>query len=283
MVSLVIYFQEINLKFTAFLKTFTFIFLIWTYITYKDMDIFHKSLENKNEQGKILNRIHQRLLAKDELHMELVYARKDGHLLHNRIDKNKKNVADDITISSQLNKKGSNNFEIYMKNYKRRYEKKNGLSKLDCYCEKKIFDKIDYIYDLAKKMRNDKKGFKRKIIKKYGIGSIILSLIPALGLIYYILFGLDKNLTGAIKLCRDPTHYTDTTSDHNGTHCNRDVWQTTLVNIKLFNQIFTFTMITIVLLFLIYIMTKVIKYEKLKVGKGKMRINEYYRFYKDTF
>ncbi|SCA81706.1 Plasmodium exported protein, unknown function, partial [Plasmodium vivax] len=247
-------------------------------------DIFPKLLESKYEYGEILNINHHRLLAKDELYNELRYARKDGHLLHNRIDKNKKNVADDITISSQLNKKGSNNVETYMQNYKRRYSKKKGLSKLDCYCEKKVFDKINYIYMLSDKMRSDEKGFKKKILKKYGIGFIIFSLIPALGLIFYILFGLGEKLRGAIKLCYIQGHYSNENHTEPGcTDWNAKTWKDTIENIGYANEIFSFTMITIVLLFIIYILAKVIKYEKLRAGKGKMRINEYWRFCKDIF
>ncbi|SCA60824.1 Plasmodium exported protein, unknown function [Plasmodium vivax] len=283
MVSLSNYYQEINLKFTTFLKSFTFIFLIWTYITYNDMDIFPKLLENKYEHGNILNINHHRLLAKHELHSKLGYAGKGGQLLHESIGKYRKNVADDISISSQLNKKGSNNVETYMKNYKRRYAKKKGVSKLDCYCEKKVFDKINYIYTLSDKMRNDKKGFKNKIRKKYGIGLIILSLIPALGLIYYILFGCGKGFRGVFELCANKDHYVSRNhvTTNGCTLLYRDVWDQTLGNIGLANGIFSFTMITIVLFFFIYIFIKVIKYKKLKAGKGKMSINEYYRFCKE--
>ncbi|CAI7718391.1 Plasmodium exported protein, unknown function [Plasmodium vivax] len=278
MVSLGNYYQGINLKFTTFFKTFTFIFLIWTYITYNYMDIFPKSLENKNVHGKILNREIHRLLAKDELYNELRYARKDGHLLHNRIDKNKKYVADVITISSKLNKKGSNNIETYMQNYKSRYKKKKGLSKLDCYCEKKVFDKLNYIYTLSDKMKNDKKGFKNKIRKKYGIGLIILSLIPALGFIFYILFGFDKDLPGAIELCYEKTH--STTEWDNCFRLHAKNWDKTLGNIRFANDLFIYTMNAIVLLFFIYIFIKVIKYKKLKSGRDKMSLKEYYRFTK---
>ncbi|KMZ88500.1 hypothetical protein PVBG_06161 [Plasmodium vivax Brazil I] len=165
MVSLSNYYKKINLKFRAFLKTFTFFFLIWTYITYNDMGIFPKSLENKYEHNKILNINHHRLLAKHELHRELGHVGTDAKLFYDSVDKSKRKVADDISISSQLNKKGSNNVETYMQNYKRRYEKKKGLYKLDCYCEKKVFDKLNYIYTLSDKMRNDKKGFKKKYVK----------------------------------------------------------------------------------------------------------------------
>ncbi|KMZ96410.1 hypothetical protein PVNG_05872 [Plasmodium vivax North Korean] len=157
MVSLVNYFQEINLKFTAFLKTFTYIFFIWTYITYKDMNIFPKLLENNYEHGKILNITHYRLLAKHDLNRKLGYAGTNAQLLRDSIGKSKEKVTNNISISSQINKKESNNFDTYMKNYKRRYEKNKGLYKLDCYCEKKVFDNLNYIQKLSEKMRSDKK------------------------------------------------------------------------------------------------------------------------------
>ncbi|VUZ99546.1 Plasmodium exported protein, unknown function [Plasmodium vivax] len=284
MVSLGNYFQVINLKFTAFLKILSFIFLIWTFITYKDMDIFPKSLENKNLHGDIFNRNHHRLLSKHELHRELGYSRTNTKLSRDSISKNRKNIENDISICSQLHKKGLNNLDTYMKNYKRRYAKKKGLSKLDCYCEKKVFDRINYIYTLSDKMRSDKNGFKKKILKKYGIGFIILTLIPALGLIFYILFGYNEELGGAIKLCNDSGHYTGDNHTNEGcTALNAKRWKTTVENIEISNVIFSFTTITVVLLFFIYILTKVIKYEKLKAGKDKMKINEYYRFCKDIF
>ncbi|KMZ88919.1 hypothetical protein PVBG_06308 [Plasmodium vivax Brazil I] len=284
MVSLDNYFQEINLKFTAFLKTFTFFFLIWTYTTYKDMDIFPKSVEDKYEHVNIFNRNLHRLLAKHELHSELRHKGTGAQLLHDSVGKGNKNVADDISIRSQLNKKGSNNVEAYMQNYKRRYKKKKGLYKLDCYCEKKVFDKLNYIYTLSDKMRNDKKGFKKKIRKKYDIGFIILSLIPALGLIYYILFGCGKGFRGVIELCMEDKHYIKEPSKHKeDVSCNglkREEWQNTIGNIGFANEIFSFTMITIVLLFFIYILAKVIKYEKLKAGRDKMSLKEYFLFTK---
>ncbi|SCA83491.1 Plasmodium exported protein, unknown function [Plasmodium vivax] len=286
MLTLINYYQEINLNLTFF-KIFTFIFLIWTYITYNNMDKFHNTLENKYEHGNILNRNHHRLLAKHEQHRELRYRATGKKLLRDSIGNSNKNIAADISISSQLNKKGSNNVETYMKNYKRRYEKKKGLYKLDCYCEKKVFDKLNYIYTLSDKMRNDKKGFKNKIRKKYGIGLIILSLLPALGLIYYILFGCGKGLRGIFELCTDGSHYNSNKGSHKkGKDCEllwRDKWDKTLGNIGFANEIFSYIMITIVLLFFIYILTKVIKYDKLKAGKGKMSINEYYRFCKEIF
>ncbi|KMZ89391.1 hypothetical protein PVBG_05987 [Plasmodium vivax Brazil I] len=284
MISLSNYYQGINLKFTTFLKTSLFIFLIWTYITYRDMGIFPKSLENKYAYGNILNINHHRLLAKHELHRKLGYTGTGAQLLRDSIGKNKEKVTDNISISSQLNNKGSNNFDTYMENYKRRYEKKKGLSKLDCYCEKKVFDKLNYIHSLSDKMRNDKKGFKKKILKKYGKVFIILTLIPALGIIYHIFLGFGKKLRFVLKFCLVEEHYKS--MKHTQVGCNDldlKLWESTLKNIKILYLIFIFTVITIFLLLFIYILTKIIKYEKLKAGKGKMNRKEYICFCKEFF
>ncbi|KMZ88917.1 hypothetical protein PVBG_06292, partial [Plasmodium vivax Brazil I] len=76
-----------------------------------------------------------------------------------------------------------------MKGYKDRYMKKKGLSKLDCYYENKVFGKINHIRDIAEKMHNDKKRWKKFFLKKYGIVLMLFALIPAIGLIFPILFG----------------------------------------------------------------------------------------------
>ncbi|KMZ88850.1 hypothetical protein PVBG_05958 [Plasmodium vivax Brazil I] len=54
-----------------------------------------------------------------------------------------KNLEDRLTYS-KIKMNESSNIDTYMKGYKSRYEKKKGLYKLDCYCEKKLFDKFDF-------------------------------------------------------------------------------------------------------------------------------------------
>ncbi|KMZ82061.1 hypothetical protein PVIIG_06366 [Plasmodium vivax India VII] len=176
----------------------------------------------------------------------------------------------------------SNNVENYLKSYKNRYSRKKGLSKLDCYCEKNVLDKIHGLYGVGEKLRNEKKSFKKFFLKKYGIGLIIFALIPAVGFIYSILFGVKNGGRGIFKLCVDIEH----TNDGNSLQCN-DVhqykWDTTLNNIGYFNYVFTFIMLFVVLVVVIYILMKVIKYEKLKAGKSKMNIKEYCTLCKDVF
>ncbi|VVA00174.1 Plasmodium exported protein, unknown function, partial [Plasmodium vivax] len=155
-------------------------------------------------------------------------------------------------------------------------------SKLDCYCEKKVFDKILYIKELSEKVNNDKKRFKKIFLKKYGIGLILFSLIPAIGFILPILFGVGSWGDGVFPVCSTDGH----TQDNAISGCNK--WHKFQMEeytkyINPLNSIFSFTMIIIILTFLFYIIIKLIKYEKLKAGKGKMNLMDYCRFCKDVF
>ncbi|KMZ88647.1 hypothetical protein PVBG_06009 [Plasmodium vivax Brazil I] len=255
--------------FTGFLKYFTFTFLIWTYYPYNDLGNFPKSLENKFRPDKVLNLIFKRLLAKYDLQSELQH----GDL--------RKKLSDDISIYGKTKNKKPNNFEAYINDYKRRYRNKKGLYKLDCYCEKKVFDKILYVKGLSEKVNNDKKRFKKIFLKKYGIGLILFALIPALGFIYHILYGVDNWGNAVFPVCRDSTHNEDESISGNCKECKILMFKGHIQYMEIFNAIFSFTMITIILTFIIYIIIKLIKYEKLKAGKGKMNLMEYCRFCKE--
>ncbi|VUZ93435.1 Plasmodium exported protein, unknown function [Plasmodium vivax] len=189
--------------FTGFLKYFTFTFLIWTYHTYKDVGKFPKSLENEFRHDKRLNLIFKRLLAKHDLHRELQHRDLKDKLSGDRMNNKGKNILDDISTYSEVKRKERNKLDDYMKEYKRRYAKKKGLFKLDCYCEKKVFDKFLYIKKLSGNVHNDKKRFKKILLKKYGIGLIFFTLIPALGFIYYILYGAGNWGDGVFEICRE--------------------------------------------------------------------------------
>ncbi|KMZ76772.1 hypothetical protein PVIIG_05853, partial [Plasmodium vivax India VII] len=223
---------------------------------------------NKHEHDNILNISICRSLARYEQKNELIDTRFKDNLPDRNLHKNRRNVSEHIPTYSSVRSKASNNFDLYMKNYKRRYGKKKGLSKLDCYCEKKVFDKILYIKKLSENVHNDKKRFKKIFLKKYGIGLIFFALIPALGFIYYILFGIKYwKLKGVFPFCDNDQH-----NESNKDDCPK--WhefelEHQMHYMWLFNAIFSFTMIAIIYTFLIYIIIKFIKYEKLKSGKGK--------------
>ncbi|GAW84133.1 hypothetical protein PGO_001270 [Plasmodium gonderi] len=74
--------------------------------------------------------------------------------------------------------------ETYINEYNDRYAKRIGLGKMDCYCEKKIFDAIDKIDKAGK---NDNKKLKKKIHSKYGFCFVTTCLIPLLGVILPVL------------------------------------------------------------------------------------------------
>ncbi|SCA82120.1 Protein of unknown function, putative, partial [Plasmodium vivax] len=252
-----------------------------------------KSIEKIYENDEILNMNFTRSLARHEHNKEFEHNSFRGKLSDRRTYKNERNVYDNLSAYSRVHKNASNNVELYMKNYKKRYMKKRGLSKLDCYYENKVFDKFNQICDIGKKMKYDEKRSKKFFLKKYGIGLIIFALIPALGLIFPILFGIRRGMPGILGEC--PNEATgDNHFESNGTHkdsgqfagCHR-IWiydyERTIKIFGIVSYIFSFIMVAIVLLVVFYILIKVIKYEKLKAGKGKMSVKEYCRLCKDIF
>ncbi|KMZ91147.1 hypothetical protein PVMG_00021 [Plasmodium vivax Mauritania I] len=268
-----------NINFWAFLKNITFIFLTWICLTYYDV--------NRKIYDKDLNIDFNRLLARHELQRETEYRNVKENLSDGRTYKKEINLPRNIPTYSDVKKTESNNIDMYMKNYKERYSKKKGLSKLDCYCEKKLFDKICYIDDLAKKMKNNKKSFKKKIINKYGYALIIISLVPVILGIFPLLHNRLYSLLP--KFCLEKcgiTHKTKSgeTKTHSQLHykelsISKEAWYA----LNYLNSVIAWLSIFFVLSLVIYIFLKVIKYERLRRGKGKMSVKEYYPFCKDVF
>ncbi|KMZ83339.1 hypothetical protein PVBG_05735 [Plasmodium vivax Brazil I] len=271
-----------NIKYMFLLRIFAFIFLIWIYHSDNDTYIFSKLFDNKNENHKSLSIKYNRLMAKYGLQSELEYTNVRDNISDNTTHNRKKKLADHYSTYSQLKRKESNNLDVYMNDYKRRYRKKNGLLKLDCYFEKKVFDRIHSINEIAHKYQNNEKGFKKFLFKKYGIFLILLSLYPGIGLAFPILFGTKNGLSGIYnKICNNTGHSYN--SPGNCTDLHLDDWKTSVEYMGLYLKIFSIGMVVIILLFFIYILIKVIKYEKLKAGKFKMNINEYYHLCKNIF
>ncbi|VUZ99773.1 Plasmodium exported protein, unknown function [Plasmodium vivax] len=240
-------------KLYLFTKIIALIILSWTYQYNSNEYALSKSLENGNNVNISLNVRNHRLLAKHEYQNEVPTRRLQYNESYNRDNYKLEKGKGYNNTFGQLKQSRSNNVDNYLKSYKNRYSKKKGLSKLDCYCEKKVLDKIHSLYGVGEKLRNEKKSFKKYFLKKYGIGLILFALIPSLSLIFPILFGVENWWDAIIKFCGTTTHNSDKTLGG----C--------------------------VLLFVFYTLIKVVKYERLKSGKDKMSLKEYCRFSKDVF
>ncbi|VVA00390.1 Plasmodium exported protein, unknown function, partial [Plasmodium vivax] len=150
-----------SLKLVVLLKFFTFIFLIWN--PKNDVCCLGKDLEMKFKPYRSSNTSFNRLLAKHEYNEELDDLNLGENLVDYETPSNINNEEDATSTYAYLKIKRPISLFSYKKDYERRYSNKKGLAKLECYCEKKIFDKIDHIHVLAKSMRNDRNSF-RKVI-----------------------------------------------------------------------------------------------------------------------
>ncbi|KNA01744.1 hypothetical protein PVNG_06331 [Plasmodium vivax North Korean] len=203
---------------------------------------------------------HPRLLAiKNGLPKELEYASCGNAFSYEKYKKLKMKKEDSSTYK-RLKREGLNELDIYKKSFACKYSKKKGLTKLDCYCEKKIFDKLDGIYLLAKNMKDDKKGFKKKICKRYGL-PFVLSLIFVL-----TVATIDVLDGSGVKCFYSKTSTLETLSQ---------VGYSILLDI----------LPIIIFLVLAYITIKIKKYDRLVEGKGEGKMIAKYIscYYDDTF
>ncbi|KMZ77145.1 hypothetical protein PVIIG_06182 [Plasmodium vivax India VII] len=272
-----------NVRMNTLFKVSAYIIFIWIYNSY-NLYNHGTNLEKLYNVERNSNITFQRSLAKYVPKTDLDRSKTRAKFSENNSYSNVKSTSDDLTKCAQLKKKGLNDLDLYQKLYKHRYSKRNVLGKLECYCEKSIFDKIGYIENLAEKMQNNKKSFIKKVLGKYGVGILLFSLFPITGILFPILFGsIDKNdKTAIISFC---THSDSeqSTNDCSSTMITRETAKLLEGIIPTIKNIFYYVLPTIVILFTIYTFVKVLKYERLRSGKDKMSIKEYCSLCKDIF
>ncbi|KMZ85551.1 hypothetical protein PVBG_06311 [Plasmodium vivax Brazil I] len=238
-------------------------------------------------QERTLNICFNRQLAKTAPQRELEDTRNRQKLADNIVNKGEtKYIADNISRRSHKNEKILSNFDVYMKNYNRRYSQKKGLSKLDCYYEKKVFDKFQHICEFAKKANYDKKRCKKLFYRKYGIGLILFSFLPVLGFIFPILFWSEKAGEALINFCTTERHEQATPGTPHGDSCKYTpllIPEEAFVAFDYLNLVFFSILAIIYAAIIIYVFFKAMKYERLKAGKGKMSVKEHYSFCKNIF
>ncbi|KMZ77738.1 hypothetical protein PVIIG_00427 [Plasmodium vivax India VII] len=202
---------------------------------------------------------HLRLLAiKNGIPKELEYASCGNAFSYDKYKKLKMKKEDSSTYK-RLKREGLNELDIYKKSFQCRYSKRMWFTKLDSYCEKKIFDKMDGIYLLAKNMKDDKRGFKKKMCKRYG-------LPVGLSIIFVYTVGIINVFNSYYKNC-----WFCASEEDLFTHIGY--------------SILLYILPVIIFLVLSYIMIKVIKYGRLVEGnvEGKRVAKKISCYYDDAF
>ncbi|CAI7718300.1 Plasmodium exported protein, unknown function [Plasmodium vivax] len=247
------------INFHIFFKIVTFISLTWIYICNNNVLCFIKILKKERQQYGTINMRHFRLLAiKNGIPKELEYASFSNVYSYDKYKKLKMK-REDSSIYKRLKREGLNDMEIYKKSLKCKYNKKKGLAKLDCYCEKKLFDNLEGIDLLAKNVKDDRKRFK-KLCKIYGLSFTLLLISVITAGIINILDSLSENCLFAAE---KETNY--------------------LIHVG-YSMLF-YILPIIIFLVLLYITIKIKKYDSLVEGKveGKISSKNISCYYDDTF
>ncbi|GAW84650.1 variable surface protein, partial [Plasmodium gonderi] len=136
--------------------------------------------------------------------------------------------------------------------------------KLDCYCEKKIFNHIDKMCKFANRADVNKSTFKKKLFKKYGMQIFLTNFF------YFI------SLLIAVFECLFLNNILLDTSNGNTHLISNDIARHI---VKTLGDILLYVVPFVLTLVIIYILIKIIKYEKLKSKNGKMSAKECYSLF----
>ncbi|CAI7723890.1 Protein of unknown function, putative [Plasmodium vivax] len=250
-----------SLKLVVLLKFFTFMFLIWN--PKNDSCLLSKDLETKFKHDRSSSTSFNRLLTKQKYREELDDLNLGGNLVDYETPPNIENEEEVITTYEYLKKMRPINLFSYKKGYKDSYSKKKGLAKLECYCENKLFQRIDELYELADSMKKYKSSFRKALIKKYR-KHIFFTIFFY---IFAVLICIKKVLINKYNVI-PRINFHDEVVNHLMT---------------IIGGILVYVVPTILSLVIIYISIKSLQYESLKAGRGKMNIKDYFKYCKDVF
>ncbi|KMZ94057.1 hypothetical protein PVMG_02283 [Plasmodium vivax Mauritania I] len=244
----------------------------------------------KYEHDRSSHIIFKRLLAKHDLKHDSykTYSRKK--YANYGMNKNIKSGEEKKLTYSQIRGGCLYNFDTYMKDYKNRYAKKKGLAKLDCYFEKNVLKKINNIFEISENMRKKKKYYNKKLYNKYVTCLVLFSVVPFFGFILILYFSKFNPymLEACFSGCRHK-HGGSTISSFEESLTNHLSKNKRLLYIskehfniiEIVNDVFLCLSFPIVLLVLLYILLKMVKYQRIRSGKGTMTIKDYYHFFRD--
>ncbi|KMZ86071.1 hypothetical protein PVMG_06141 [Plasmodium vivax Mauritania I] len=204
-----------------------------------------------------------RLLAKHKYQNEIpsrIFQYKVSYNSDNyKLEKGNNNTLD------QLKKGSSNHVDDYLKSYKNRYSKKKGLSKLDCYCEKVLFNKFNEIKKLVEHKNYSKNKIVSIICLKYSLPFLLLTFIPLfeLAMPKMVLFKVHSE-----KLI--DCHFFYDTKDKREvksvSHYDCDFYD---VKAPFLPYVFLIISAAIILSLIIYIYIKFLKYKRINLGMLK--------------
>ncbi|KMZ82478.1 hypothetical protein PVIIG_06210 [Plasmodium vivax India VII] len=208
-----------------------------------------------------------RLLAEQDLKTRLYDKKLEDNLLKYRDNGILKIDNYDSSVYKKLQKSCSNDLKIYKQQFKRKYARRKGLKRLDCYCEKKIFDMIEKIGEQPVGISSNNIKLKKNIVRKWGIRTILMCLIPLIGIILSILDLIEGS-----------------TSVGSSGKKKRILLESGIPeSVYIIYGIFFIILTYLILFLIIYTMTKVVKYHRLEAGRGKLKFREYCHFCKDIF
>ncbi|SCA81721.1 Protein of unknown function, putative, partial [Plasmodium vivax] len=141
-----------------------------------------KTIENGNKVNISLDIRAHRLLAKHVYEREMPTRGLQNKVSYNRDNFKLVNDKGNNNTFEQLKQSRTNYMDDYLKSYKKRYSKKRGLKKLDCYYERVLFNKFNKIKKLVERKNSSKSKIVSIICSKYGLPLILLSLLPILAL-----------------------------------------------------------------------------------------------------
>ncbi|KMZ88789.1 hypothetical protein PVBG_05701 [Plasmodium vivax Brazil I] len=162
-----------------------------------------RTLENGKSVNISLDIRTHRLLAKHEYQNEKTTTGLQYNASYNRDNYKLEKGKGKNNTFQQLKENRTNHVDDYLKCYRNRYSKKSGLKKLDCYYENKVFNKFRHMCGIAQKIKNDKRCSKYFFFKRYAIVLFLLSLLPFIGLIHPMLFGLNHKYPGILGACEE--------------------------------------------------------------------------------
>ncbi|SCA81901.1 Plasmodium exported protein, unknown function, partial [Plasmodium vivax] len=204
-----------------------------------------------------------RLLTKYEEQNELMNTRLQYKTNDNRQHQKLINGRDNNTYE-KLKRGKPNNVEAYLNSFKYRHSKKSGLKKLDCYCEKKLFNSFNKIVSLAEEKKFSKKRIKKVLYKKYGIPFIIICLLPLLVLLFPIVVHYSNYVVHKCQVTLESSNQGTSTGVLKSVSHERC---TTIPHAYTYlNNLFFVTLAIIIVSFIIYTFIKVNKYQRIRSG-----------------